>query len=359
MVKFLPMKHLLILFITALSLVLNLKAQEAKDYAIINVFITNTNWASTGYKFLIEFNTSDIIKIANKEVLEYKMYSEGPVLVGIDGNLYTQIEVKNDSVYYIGVNFIKGEGWKIELQEKIMLNETLEGEPIYFRIQEDIRYPIATMTKDSKNKGPGSGSGFLLNSLGYIVTNHHVIDNAEEITVKGIGGDFYTAHAVDVIVSDPNVDLAILKPKNPNLKFEQPPYTLRTQQAETGEEVFVMGYPLKSTMGEEVKLTTGVISAKTGYEGSIGQYQVSAPIQPGNSGGPVFDKQGNIIAVAFAHHIKAENASYAIKAAYLQTLLQLAGIKGDGKPENNSLQSLPLSEQVKAINPFVYIIETK
>ena len=69
---------------------------------------------------------------------------------------------------------------------------------------------------------------------------------------------------------------------------------MNTTTSEVGEEVFVLGYPLTATMGDEIKLTTGVISSKSGFQGDISQYQISAPVQPGNSGGPLFDSKGNI-----------------------------------------------------------------
>lgn len=66
-------------------------------------------------------------------------------------------------------------------------------------------------------------------------------------------------------------------------------------------------------MGDEIKLTTGVISSKTGFQGDVSLYQISAPIQPGNSGGPLFDNKGNLIGIVNAKHKGAENVGYAIK----------------------------------------------
>jgi S1-C subfamily serine protease len=111
-------------------------------------------------------------------------------------------------------------------------------------------------------------------------------------------------------------------------------------------------------MGDEIKLTNGIISSKTGFQGDITSYQISAPIQPGNSGGPLFDKFGNLIGVINAKHIGAENVSYAIKVSYLKNLIDL--LPTEPTLNNiNVLKNLSLSDQVKQLNKFVYIIEVK
>src|SRR6185436_3333739 len=81
------------------------------------------------------------------------------------------------------------------------------------------------------------------------------------------------------------------------------------------------GYPLTTSMGQDVKLTTGIISSVNGYQGNANSYQITAPVQPGNSGGPVFDEQANLVGVINAKHVLAENATYAIKSTYLINFL--------------------------------------
>ena len=80
---------------------------------------------------------------------------------------------------------------------------------------------------------------------------------------------------------------------------------------------------MRATMGDEVKLTNGIISSKSGFQGDVTSYQITAPVQQGNSGGPLFDSKGNIIGIINAKHAGAENASYAIKASYLMNLIDL------------------------------------
>lgn len=131
---------------------------------------------------------------------------------------------------------------------------------------------------------------------------------------------------------------------------------MNTATSEVGEEIFVLGYPLTSTMGDEIKLTTGVISSKSGFQGNVSLYQISAPVQPGNSGGPLFDSKGNVIGVVSAKHLGAENVGYAIKASYLRNLVESAA-STNVLPQTNRVTSPNLSGKVKAVKGYVYYIQ--
>lgn len=126
--------------------------------------------------------------------------------------------------------------------------------------------------------------------------------------------------------------------------------------ADVGESIFVLGYPLTQTMGDEIKLTDGLISSRTGFQGDIANYQMSAPVQPGSSGGPMFDSKGNVIGIVCAHHAGAENAGYAIKISYLKLLIESTGLS-IVLPSNNTISALSLPEKVKRLKNFVYYIE--
>lgn len=201
-----------------------------------------------------------------------------------------------------------------------------------------------------------SGTGFALNQ-GYVVTNHHVIENATTIIIHGINGDFNTAYEASVIGVDTNNDLALLKISDSSFKgFGNIPYSVSSTTSEVGEDVYVLGYPMTSTMGDEIKLTNGIISSKTGFKGDVSLYQISAPIQPGNSGGPLFDNKGNIIGVVNAKHSEAENVSYAIKSLYLRNLVESC-VNTSILPNKNTVSTLPLTGQVKSEKNFVFLIK--
>jgi S1-C subfamily serine protease len=204
-----------------------------------------------------------------------------------------------------------------------------------------------------------SGTGFAINSNGLIVTNFHVIEGAKSIRISGINSDFNKSYQARVLVSDKNNDLALIQIDDYSFtSLGTIPYTIKTSLAGVGENIFVLGYPLRASMGNEIKLTNGIVSSRSGFQGDITSYQISAPIQPGNSGGPLFDNQGNLIGIINAKHLGAENASYSIKASYLMNLIELL-------PNPPKLQSVnlligkSLTQQVEIAKKFIYIIETE
>jgi S1-C subfamily serine protease len=198
-----------------------------------------------------------------------------------------------------------------------------------------------------------TGTGFALTN-NYVVTNYHVIENAKIITLTGINGNFSIKHNASVAATDKNNDLALLK-LNGNVSITNIPYSIKTTTSDVGEEIFVLGYPLTATMGDEIKLTTGVISSKSGFQGDISQYQISAPIQPGNSGGPLFDSKGNIIGIVSAKHAGAENVGYAIKSSYLRNLVESV-TSSSVLPQTNRVANQNLSGKVKAVKNYIYYI---
>lgn len=215
--------------------------------------------------------------------------------------------------------------------------------------------PQNVQSKEDK-KSMWTGTCFAIDNK-HIVTNYHVIQDAKHINVKGMYDIFNSGHSAVVVVSDKVNDIAILKITDDQFPgFGAIPYGVSSRMADVGEDIFVLGYPLTQTMGNEIKLTNGIISSRTGFQGDIANYQMSAPIQPGNSGGPMFDSKGNVIGIVCAHHAGAENAGYAIKSSYLKLLIESAGLNIT-LPSNNTVSTLSLPEKVKRVNNFVFIIE--
>ena len=134
------------------------------------------------------------------------------------------------------------------------------------------------------------------------------------------------------------------------------------EKADIGENVFTIGYPLNDIMGNNYKLSNGIISAKSGIEDDIRFYQISVPLQPGNSGGPLFNSEGNIIGLTTSRlNSKAvgteiENVNYAIKSSYLLTLYTMLP-NSNILPSNSTLATKDLKDQVKILKNFVCLIE--
>lgn len=223
------------------------------------------------------------------------------------------------------------------------------------------KYPTTSMYADAVRKQveeakptEWSGTGFAL-ANNYIVTNYHVVEDAKSISIQGINGNFTNKYSATIVASDKFNDLALLRVNGVTINSANIPYSVKTSTSDVGEDVFVLGYPLTATMGDEVKLTTGVISSKTGFQGDVSQYQISAPVQPGNSGGPLFDGKGNVIGIISAKHRGAENVGYAIKASYLRNLMESA-LSTNILPQTNKISTQNLSGKVKAVKDYVYYI---
>ena len=218
-------------------------------------------------------------------------------------------------------------------------------------------YPTGLDSNNVNSSIKSSGTGFALTSNGLIVTNNHVIDGANSIKIKGVNGNFKKIYNATILIKDEKNDLAILKIDDKNFEsFGTLPYMTNFNIVDVGSSVYSLGYPLRATMGDEVKLTNGIISSKTGFKGDITSYQTSVPVQSGNSGGPLFSNKGDIVGIVNSKHLGAENVSYAIKTSYLKNLMQSLDTKLD-LTKHNSISNLNLTSQIKKIKKYVYIIE--
>ena len=198
-----------------------------------------------------------------------------------------------------------------------------------------------------------SGSGIAIGP-DLIATNDHVANGADELGVYIHEEE--KVYSAKLVITDPENDLAIVKVVDPSFqKFSNLPYGFKCDLEDVGNNIYVLGYPLVQTMGREVKLTTGVISATSGFKEDSSQYQISAAIQPGNSGGPLFNEDGCLIGIVCAKHLGAENVNYAIKLGYLYMLAQRKDytIPWDKK---SLIEDLKLSAQVKKISPYTVMI---
>ena len=216
-------------------------------------------------------------------------------------------------------------------------------------------------TSPKKDQSKASGSGFFLSSNGIIATNAHVIEDASniEITFTNEIGSF--TYKAKVLLTDAKNDVALLKIDDEKFKgFNSIPYGI-SEKAETGEKVFTIGYPLNDVMGTNYKVNDGIISSKSGIADDIRYYQISVPLQPGNSGGPLFNKEGNVIGISSARlngeavGTKVENVNYAIKASYLLNLYNMlpssSRLNSTSQVANKELQ-----EQVKVLKNYVCLI---
>lgn len=231
------------------------------------------------------------------------------------------------------------------------------------------RLGMASITKPSPQKKISvskeiseyqtSGSGIIITTNGIIVTNHHVIEGASVIDIQLTRNGEVKTYRSKVLVDDKTNDLALLKIEDVSFQnFLSIPYALKTSICDVGTNVFAMGYPMSNYLGEEVKITDGLISSKTGYQGDIVTYQISVPIQHGNSGGPLFDKQGYLVGITNAGIPEADNVGYAIKTSYLKHLIDVSPIPIN-IPTNNKISNLSFTEKIKVLSDYIVHIKIK
>jgi S1-C subfamily serine protease len=188
----------------------------------------------------------------------------------------------------------------------------------------------------------GSGTGFAVDATGSFLTNHHVIEGCTRLTVMVDGGRVLEAR---VIAADARSDLALIATDSPRTSF----VSFRRLPLSPGESVVALGYPLRGLLATEANVSAGIVSALAGIRNDVTKVQISAPIQPGNSGGPLFDSRGAVVGVVVStlnalKYAKAtgtvpQNVNFAVKGEVAQLFLRSAGIM----PTFGNDRSSPLS----------------
>ena len=218
-----------------------------------------------------------------------------------------------------------------------------------------------TQTNEDSNNWAGSGSGFFISRTGHIATNYHVVNGRAKLQVEYYQDGKKSIYPAKVIAADASNDMAIIRIEHEDFTtVPEIPYKFDTKTKDVGTDVFTLGYPLTFLMGEEIKYTKGEISAKSGFQGDIRTYQISVPITNGNSGGPLFDYDGNVVGITSSGLKKgiADNVNYAIKSIYLQTLIDACQEKID-LPAGIDLSGKSKPEIIKVLQGFVVLIKVK
>ena len=220
---------------------------------------------------------------------------------------------------------------------------------------------------NSKNWA-GSGSGIVLSKSGLIATNNHVIENANYIEVELTYNGEIKSFKAKIIKTDEINDLAILKIEDVNFEtYGDIPYKFSSEIKKTGSKIYALGYPSainseggEGLMGKEIKFTDGRISAKTGIGGSPVFYQTTAPLQGGNSGGPLFDEEANLVGIntAILESDKFENVSYSVKSRFLLNLIEVIPEEFE-LPDNERTGRKSIEDQIEIISKYVALVKVK
>ena len=198
------------------------------------------------------------------------------------------------------------------------------------------------------------GTGFLIDGKGYLVTNAHIIRNSENIAVINSKGEEFKAV---VIKKDNAKDIAILKIEDKAFKpMGTLPYGISKTGNEVAEPIYTLGYPRNDIVYSE-----GYLSARTGYNGDTLSCQLGIAANRGNSGGPVFNRNGDVIGVLSNKETESEGVAFAIQSRYIfdaiDELKKDTSYRSLKLPAKSSVRGLSKQDQVKKMLDFVFMVK--
>lgn len=326
------------------------------SFSILRCFFSNSLWGSNPSSASFYINDYLVANMKTNQQLNLKIFSKGRInitMISASGRITTSVVLNENKEFFIEPSFFGG---TIEEITKEKFSELSRKKNSDIDIEEDINHPWGKID-ETKKSGKGQGTCFLISDKGYFITNYHCIENAKEVTIKGIDEDFTTKYGATIVATDPSNDLALLKINNKNVRFDSVQYGIKTIGVNQAEKIYALGFPSAEVMGTELKITDGIISAKSGAQGDISKFQISAPVNPGNSGGPLIDENGDLIGVIYAKSKIAEAVGYAIKASYLDLFLK--NVEGFEMPVlQNKIKNKTLTDKVAYWKKNIFIVET-
>ncbi|MES2837003.1 MAG: trypsin-like peptidase domain-containing protein [Bacteroidota bacterium] len=365
--------------ISSNSQLINLELPNEKNFTIETVIKFNGGDIASAHGVIFGFedwNNYYAVQITANGFYRFEKTENG-INKATQGWTYTPYIQKNKKANYIKISKVYDEIYVVINNNPIGVIEfdELKGKKLgyVFAGKKEIMINTLVVKTDDgdfygKMKPPtkkdkiwkGNGTGFFVSNEGHIVTNYHVVEYAKEIEIEILVGETQKIYKAKVLSTDKQNDLAVVKIEDENfVPFTSIPFTIKTDISDVGTNVFALGYPMAlNVMGMEVKFTDGKISSKTGAQGDIATYQTSVPVQPGNSGGPLFDYDGNLIGVINSKIMAADNVSYAIKANFIKNLLDVLPTPVK-MPDGKELTNKTLTEKIKILSNFVPIIKIK
>lgn len=216
--------------------------------------------------------------------------------------------------------------------------------------QADSRAPASPL-----GEAKSSGTGFFVSDRGHMLTNNHVVAGCRALTVTQVGESGVPAQ---LVARDPTNDLALLK-----VEAKPKAVPALATRVRVGDNIFVYGFPLSGLLASEGNFTAGTITAAAGLADDTRMMQISAPVQPGNSGGPVLDQSGNVVgvvvskldALTVASAVKdvPQNVNFGIKSAIAQNFLDANGIEARIPARDKGLAASAVADLAKSFTARV------
>lgn len=239
----------------------------------------------------------------------------------------------------------------------VQLNRKIDQVMHNVRVQsKQLNDVLASSKAPLDEQALNGGTSFLIDGKGFLVTNAHVVAGSSTILVQNNKGQEFKAVLSYI---DNNKDLAILKIEDKDFKsFPTLPYSIKKNSADLGEEIFTLGYPR-----DEIVYNEGYMSARTGFNGDTVTCQITLSANPGNSGGPVFNKNGEVIGILSTAQAKAEGVVFAIKSKNVFKVIDELKKEDTSynkikAPTSSNVKGMDRVQQIKQIQDCVYMVRS-
>lgn len=242
----------------------------------------------------------------------------------------------------------------IEVKQTAYYKELRRNVDQIKKSQKQMMQDIAVNIEKGKNEPAGyAGTGFLVSANGYVVTSYHVVKESDSVYIEN---EKYGRLKVSVVLNDPANDVSILKIENDSIDkiSKSLPYAMVRSEASLGERVFTLGFPR-----EDIVFGEGSISASTGFSQNPNAYQVSVPVNPGNSGGPLLNDNGDLIGIISGIQTETQGAAFAIKSSAIVDVIAQASLDTLEAPlvlPRYSMKATSRVQQVKRWKDFVFMV---
>jgi serine protease Do len=252
----------------------------------------------------------------------------------------------------------KGTNEKVELLSRQLRNQEIKLNSVTNQLNNEGSSNQVTPPVNFKS----GGTGFLIDGKGYLVTNYHVVKNATLVEVQNRQGASFKARVLHL---DPAADLAFLKIEDTAFRsYGVLPYGISRTGTKLGDDLFTMGYPR-----DEIVYGKGYMSARTGFQGDTLTYQITVAANPGNSGGPVLNKDGEVVGIVSSSQHDVQGAVFAIRTKNLfkalddmrsdSTILKNDSLFNHVRvPLSSPIKGMERQQQIEKIQDCIFIVKS-